>query len=109
MIERSARELPELADLLSAGLRSPVLTALTEYLDRRMATGGLRPAPDAAATARLVLETVTWFARHRYSDTYGATITDRLAADTVADALVHALVAPPFLPEYRPPDRGKRS
>ena len=109
MIERSARELPELADLLSAGLRSPVLTALTEYLERRMATGDLRPAPDTAATARLVLETVTWFARHRYSDTYGATITDRLAADTVADALVYALVAPPFLPEYRPPDRGKRS
>jgi AcrR family transcriptional regulator len=106
MIERSARELPELADLLNAGLRSPVLAALTEYLERRITAGSLRPAPDAAATARLVLEAVTWFARHRYSDLYGATITDSLAADTVADAMVHALVAPRYLPRYVPSNLG---
>ena len=74
MIERSARELPELADLLNAGLRRPVLAALTEYLDSRAKTGELRATPDTAATARLVLETLTWFARHRHSDPYGAAI-----------------------------------
>src|ERR1700739_3140218 len=35
MIERSARELPELAELLNAGLRRPVLDALTRYLHSR--------------------------------------------------------------------------
>ena len=65
MIERSARELPELADLLNTGLRAPVLDALTQYLDSRAKTGELRATPDTAATARLVLETLTWFARHR--------------------------------------------
>src|SRR6267142_148100 len=35
MLERSARELPELADLLNAGIRAPVLAALTEYLAAR--------------------------------------------------------------------------
>lgn len=97
MIERSARELPELADLLNTGLRLPVLDALTEYLDSRASSGALRATPDTAATARLALETVTWFARHRYADPYGAAIPDSLAADTAVDALVHALVPPQFL------------
>jgi AcrR family transcriptional regulator len=97
MIERSARELPELADLLNAGLRRPVLAALTEYLDSRAKTGSLRATPDAPATARLVLETLTWFARHRHSDPYGAAIPDRLAEETAVDALIHALVPATFL------------
>jgi AcrR family transcriptional regulator len=97
MIERSARELPELADMLNSGLVSPVLAVLTEYLDRRARSGRLRGTPDTAATARLVLETLTWFARHRFSDPYGAAIPDRLAEDTVVDALIHALVPPEAL------------
>jgi len=97
MIERSARELPELADLLNSGLRRPVLAALTEYLEGRAKTGLLRVTPDAAATARLVLETLTWFARHRHSDPYGAAIPDGLAEDTAVDALIHALVPVKFL------------
>ena len=97
MIERSARELPELADLLNSGLRRPVLAALTEYLGGRAKTGTLRATPDAAATARLVLETLTWFARHRHSDPYGAAIPDVIAEDTAIDALIHALVPAKFL------------
>jgi len=99
MIERSARELPELADLLNSGLRRPVLAAMTNYLARRASTGTLRATPDTAATARLVLETLTWFARHRYLDPYGAAIPDSLAADTAVDAMIHALVPPHFLGE----------
>jgi len=97
MIERSARELPELADLLNTGLRRPVLDALTEYLDNRAKTGKLRTTPDTAATARLVLETLTWFARHRHSDPYGAAIPAGLAQETAVDALLHALVPPRYL------------
>ena len=103
MIERSARELPELADLLNSGLRAPVLAALTGYLDSRAKTGRLRTTPDTAATARLVLETLTWFARHRLSDPYGAAIPAQLAQDTAVDALLHALVPPQYLPpQYLP-------
>jgi len=97
MIERSARELPELADLLNTGMRRPVLDALTEYLENRAKTGELRQTPDTAATARLVLETLTWFARHRHSDPYGAAIPPGLAQDTAIDALLHALVPPRHL------------
>ncbi|MGH3211122.1 MAG: hypothetical protein ACRDNO_25525, partial [Trebonia sp.] len=97
MIERSARELPELADLLNTGLRRPVLDALTEYLASRAKSGELRQTPDTAATARLVLETLTWFARHRHSDPYGAAIPPGLAQETAIDALLHALVPPEYL------------
>jgi AcrR family transcriptional regulator len=95
MLERSARELPEMADLLNAGIRGPVLAALTEYLSGGVQAGTLRRTPDAAATARLVLETLTWFARHRFSDPDGAAIADDLAEDTAVDALVHALIPVP--------------
>jgi hypothetical protein len=101
MIERSSRELPELADLLNAGLRRPVLDALTKYLDSRAETGKLRATPDTAATARLVLETLTWFARHRHSDPYGAAIPPDLARETAIDALLHALVPPQYLAAER--------
>jgi hypothetical protein len=97
MLERSARELPEMADLMNAGIRRPVLATLTEYLNRRVQTGMLRRTPDPAATARLVLETLTWFARHRFSDPDGAAIPDDLAEDTAVDALVHALVPAPVV------------
>jgi AcrR family transcriptional regulator len=97
MIERSARELPELADLLNTGLRGPVLDALTEYLERRAKAGLLRQTPDTAATARLVLETLTWFARHRHDDPYGAAIPPGLAQETAVDALLHALVPSGYL------------
>ncbi len=102
MIERSARELPELADLLNTGLRRPVLDALTDYLDSRAKVGKLRATPDTAATARLVLETLTWFARHRQSDPYGAAIPSELAQETAVDALLHALVPPRYLTGERP-------
>jgi AcrR family transcriptional regulator len=97
MIERSARELPELADLLNSGLRRPVLDALTQYLDGRAKTGKLRAVPDTAATARLILETLTWFARHRQADPQGAAIPPELAQETAVDALLHALVPPRYL------------
>jgi AcrR family transcriptional regulator len=108
MIERSARELPELADLLNSGLRRPVLDALTQYLDGRVKTGKLRAAPDTAATARLVLETLTWFARHRHSDPQGAAIPAALARETAVDALLHALVPPQYLnnPRYLRDEEG---
>jgi len=106
MIERSARELPELADLLNSGLRRPVLDALTRYLDSRAQAGQMRRTPDTAATARLVLETLTWFARHRHSDPLGAAISADLALRTALDALLHALVPARYLPDDDRPAAG---
>lgn len=91
MIERSAQEMPELAELMDLEMRRPLVKALTRYLERRQRAGWLRDTPDAAATARLVLETVSWFARHRFNDPDGAAIPDAIAEETVVDSLLHAL------------------
>lgn len=91
MIERSAREMPELAQLFTVDLRRPLLAALTGYLERRADAGQLRRVPHPEAAARLVIETVAWFSRHRMSDPDGAAITAAAAEDTVADTLLHAL------------------
>ncbi|HEY1702139.1 MAG TPA: helix-turn-helix domain-containing protein [Trebonia sp.] len=99
MIERSARDLPELADLLNEGFRAPVIDALTGYLASRVKRGQLRATPDTGATARLFLETLTWFARHRFSDPHGVAIAAQVAEDTAVDALLHALVPARYLGE----------
>jgi AcrR family transcriptional regulator len=95
MIERSARELPELAELLTTGLYQPVVASLSEYLRRRTDQGYLRRTPDTQVMARLVLETLTWFARHRYHDPQGAAISAGLAEETAVDAMLHALLPRP--------------
>jgi AcrR family transcriptional regulator len=101
MIERSAHELPELAELFQVDLRRPLLGALTSYLEQRSARGQLRATPHPDATARLVVETIAWFSRHRFSDPDGAAIPARAAEDTVVDALLHALAAWPREPDAR--------
>jgi AcrR family transcriptional regulator len=95
MIERSARELPELAELLTTGLYQPVVASLSEYLGKRTDKGYLRQTPDTQVMARLVLETLTWFARHRYHDRQGAAIPAGLAEETAVDAMLHALLPRP--------------
>lgn len=95
MIERSAREMPELAQIFTVDLRRPLLAALTSYLEQRSARGLLRPTPYPDATARLVVETIAWFSRHRFSDPDGAAIPARAAEDTVVDAVLHTLAAWP--------------
>ncbi len=91
MIERSAREMPELAQLFNVDLRRPLLGALASYLERGAGRGQLRRTPHPDATARLVIETIAWFSRHRFSDTDGAAIPAQAAEDTVVDALLHTL------------------
>ena len=50
--------------------------------------------PLSPAPASLVLETLDWVARRRFSDPYGSAITAEMAEETVVDMLVHALVPP---------------
>jgi AcrR family transcriptional regulator len=95
MIERSAREMPDLAQIFNVDLRRPLLGALTSYLEQRSEHRQLRRTPYPEATARLVVEAIAWFARHRFSDPDGAAIAAQAAEDTVVDALLHALAAWP--------------
>lgn len=90
MIERSAREIPELAALLHNEWRAPMMARLEEFLRIRMDRGELRHVDDAWIAARFVAETVNWFARHRHHDRYGRRLDDAPVTATVADLIVGA-------------------
>jgi AcrR family transcriptional regulator len=94
MLERSARDLPDVAQLWYRDIRQPVIDELTRYLETRMAAGELRQVPDPSTAARLMLETITWFARHRHDRAHEVIAEDDGAEDAVVDFIVHSLARP---------------
>jgi len=91
VLERSAIERPELAQVFYGEMRRRLIAQLDRYLSARMARGHLRRVPHPAATARLVLENVAIFAMHRRRDPDPATLDDDTAREAVVDLLVNAL------------------
>lgn len=86
-IERSARDAPDLGELFYRRVRVRLLDQLVEYCGR---VDLVRPLPSAVTpdlAARFVLETVTWWARHRHRDAAPPDIDDAQAR-SVAIALV---------------------
>jgi hypothetical protein len=83
-----------LGQLLYIERRRSIVAQLTRYLESRIASGAFRPLPHPATAARLILETVVWFSRHRHRTPDSAMITDQAALETTVDFLVGGLVAP---------------
>ena len=94
IIERSAQEMPELFDAFYHRMRRPVIAAVAAYLHMRMGDGYIRTLIDVPTTARLVIETQAWFARHRQGDPDSADIEDSTARATVIDVLRQGLLPP---------------
>lgn len=93
-LERSARDLPKLAEVYFAGARKRLLRQLASYIEDRIERGRIQAVPDAAAAARFVAETVTWFARHRHGDPDSTDVPDdAVARQTVIELVVRALTS----------------
>ena len=106
LIDRCAHDYPDLAALWFRAGRGGLLTALEHVLTARSAAGLLRPLPDAAMAARLVLETVALWAVHRHWDPAPQVLDDAVVETTVVQMLVAALV--PDEPPRRRLRREKR-
>lgn len=91
LLDRSARDHPELAALWFEGARGGVMALLTQYLENRMRRKLLRPAPDVAVAARLLLETVVFWAVHRHWDPHPQAVDEAVARETVIQFIVNAL------------------
>jgi AcrR family transcriptional regulator len=91
LIDRSARDQPELAALWFEGSRGGLVQLLAEYLRRRIGQGALRAVPDVDAAARLILETLAFWAVHRHWDSHPQPIGDEVARDTAVTFVVSAL------------------
>lgn len=91
ILERSAREVPELFGLFFEQVRRDLFGRLTRYVAMRMATGDLHPA-DPPTAARFIVETVTFFARHRFQDPHPQELDEEAVRRTIVDLVTRSLV-----------------
>jgi AcrR family transcriptional regulator len=73
LLQRSAEALPELGGLFLIEVRRRVFATMTQWVQLRM-DGGTFRRRDPVVTGRFVIETVTYFARHRHRDLDPATL-----------------------------------
>jgi AcrR family transcriptional regulator len=92
LLDRSARDQPELAALWFAGARGGLVAALTQYLEREIRRRAMRQVADVAIAARLIIETVVFWAVHRRWDPHPQLVDDTSARETVIRLLTDAFV-----------------
>jgi AcrR family transcriptional regulator len=92
LLDSCALDYPELAKLWYDGGRERSLALLSRYLDDRTRRGRFRRLEDVEAAARLVLETLTFWAVHRHWDPSPQPYREESARRTVLDLLTSALV-----------------
>jgi AcrR family transcriptional regulator len=92
LLDRCAHDYPELAKVWLREGRERALSLLARYLEDRARRGRLRRFEDGAIAARIVLETVVFWAVHRHWDPHPQTVDESLAKDTVLRIIVGALV-----------------
>ena len=90
LLDSSARDMPELAALWFAGARNGLLELLTQYLSDRFRRKRLRPTPDTAVAARLIIELLVFWAVHRHWDAAPQAITEEQARETAVHVIVNA-------------------
>lgn len=88
LLERSALELPELAGLWFGEVRKAHFENFARYLQRRADEGQLRSFPDPEIAARIIIEIVVFFSRHRHRDPY-----DKLEDAAVRENVVQFVLA----------------
>jgi hypothetical protein len=91
LLDRSAQDLPELAALWFDAARGGLIATLAHYLEARMQRKLLQLLPDAAVTARLVIEALSFWAVHRHWDPRPQVIEETVARDTVIQFILNAL------------------
>lgn len=92
MIERSARDVPALARFFSGEVRRPLFLRVETYL-RNRAGMGLISCREPEAGARLLVETVTYAARHRHRDPQPPDASDQVFRESTASLLCRGLLA----------------
>jgi len=85
VLDRSAREWPDVAKLFNQELRAPVLLCAEQFLSDPAFAHAVRRVPDVEAAARLLLEMVAWMAMHRHFTSETENITDAAARMAVID------------------------
>ncbi len=91
LIGTSAHDLPELAAVWYGEGRARLSARLAEYIGMRASAGQFAPVASARVAARLVVETLTWFAVHRHWDPMPEPMDEDESRSTAVDVLVRGL------------------
>lgn len=91
ILERSARDVPELFGLFFERVRRELFERMTAYVARRISDGSLHPV-DPPTAARFIIETVTFFARHRFLDPRPQDFDDNEVRQTTIDLVTRSLL-----------------
>lgn len=92
--ERSALDLPELYQLFFVKVRRELFERVERYIDARARRGLFRVTRSPEVAARYLVETVTFFARHRHRDPDPMRAAEEAVRAQVVELLIHA-----FIPE----------
>ena len=92
VIERCATEMPELEAVYFGRARPGYYADLGRYLERRAAAGLLRAMPDSTVAARVVIESLSWFAWHRLEGRDSTFYDDETVRRTVIEFVCAALM-----------------
>jgi hypothetical protein len=92
LLDRCAPDYPELAQLWYRAGREGALSLLARYLDDRARRGRLRRFEDGAVAARIVLETLVFWAVHRHWDPSPQDLAEASVRRTTLAFLISALV-----------------
>jgi hypothetical protein len=92
LVDRCAAEYPELAEVWFGQGRGALLAQLTTYLQRGIRLRRFRAVADPVVAARLVIETLVFWAVHRHWDPAPQPVDGRVVEDTVVQMLVGALI-----------------
>jgi len=91
LLDRSARDHPDLGALWFDGARGGLITFLSRYLEDRTRRKLLRPLPDPTVTARLLIEITVFWAVHRHWDPHPQAVEEAVAKETVVRFILGAL------------------
>jgi AcrR family transcriptional regulator len=105
LLDRCSQDHPELAAAWYGTGRRGALGLLERYLEERGRRGLLAPVADVAVTARIVLETLVFWAVHRHWDPSPQAVDERAAEDAVVHFLLRALRPRPARAAGRRPGR----
>lgn len=92
LLDRCAREHPELAAVWFESGRLGVVALLRRYLEDRIRRESLPALPDVGVTARMVLELVAFWAVHRHWDPAPETFDEGRTEATLVEFVTRALL-----------------
>jgi hypothetical protein len=91
LLDRCALDYPELAKLWYRAGREGALALLTRYLEDRIRRRRISAFEDTTVAARIVLETLIFWAVHRHWDPHPQAVDEATARNTAIEFVVSAL------------------